>query len=111
MGDDVTTAEDFQPGGDDYEALAKLKPHLASDAKIVFKGCNTFTGEAGHQLAQNAASFFNCTVGGHNALIGYWLRYPGYHELKPGEKPSWPLEEEDAKEYKPKPKDKPPKPK
>lgn len=35
------------------------------------------------------AEHFDCTVGGHIEAIGYYLRYPGYVELCPGQEPTW----------------------
>ena len=94
----TVTIGDFTSSG----PFAPLLPYISKDALIVFKGCNTFSKQQGHDFAEAAANFFNCRIGGHNAPIGYKLRYPGYHEISPGQKPHWPLLPEDTKKCKPK---------
>jgi hypothetical protein len=94
---------------DPSNPLSKLLPYLDKNSKVVFKTCNTFRDPKGKKFAQEAASFFGCTVGGHTDFIGQWLQYPGYQELKPGETPTWANGKGSGeKDYKPKPKDKEP---
>ena len=85
-----------------YQAMVDLRAVMTEDAVIYFKGCDTFAGAQGKEFAQAAAKFFgqegaqgqfafpNRVVKGHNANIGYNLKFPGKQELKPGEKASWP---------------------
>jgi RHS repeat-associated protein len=106
VGTDKITSSSFTPGG----SLAKLKPYLTANSKIIFKGCNVFRTQTGKTFAQSASNFFGVTVGGHTQFIGQWGRYPGYQELKPGQTPNW----SDGPQYgsklcKPKPKNKDPK--
>jgi hypothetical protein len=104
-GDNWIQPSDFENG----KPLGQLKPYLKPSSTIYLRGCSTFSGAAGQNLATSACSFFGCTVAGHTAGIG-GLSYPGYQTLKPGQEPSWPVEDCDCgKGTKPKPKGKDPK--
>jgi len=90
------------PADPTYRAMVDLRACLTPDAVIYFKGCDTFAGAKGRAFAEAAANFFgqegpkgqfscpNRIVKGHNAEIGYNLKFPGLQELKPGEKAEWP---------------------
>ena len=92
-GNGAVTINNFKTGG----GFDPLLPHMIDNPKIIFQGCNTFSGVHGQDFAVAAANYFNGTAGGYNAMIGIWLQYPGYHELSPGQLPHWPERQEQTK--------------
>jgi hypothetical protein len=95
--------------------LARLIPYLSPESRIYFRGCEVFRGDDGRRFAEKAAAFFHCRVAGHTQWIAKELyggrigipTYPGYVELRPGEKAGWTDPPSNApKTVKPKPKGK-----
>lgn len=80
------------PGHHLYKRLHRVKERMSGpDALWWFRTCETFGCEAGHDFAQRWSNFFGCTSAGHTYIIGPWQS--GLHTLKPGDTPTWSLEE------------------
>jgi hypothetical protein len=71
--------------------LLNLKERLTSDSLIWFRSCNVFAGKEGHLFAKLMASMMGCTIASHTYIVGPWQS--GLHTIRPGEEPSWSLEE------------------
>lgn len=71
--------------------LLNLKERLTSDSLIWFRSCNVFAGQEGHLFAKLMASMMGCTIASHTYIVGPWQS--GLHTIRPGEEPSWNLEE------------------
>ncbi|MEI8258808.1 MAG: DUF4347 domain-containing protein [Deltaproteobacteria bacterium] len=56
-----------------------------------FRTCETFGGHHGHAFATAWSRYFGARVAGHTYVIGAWQS--GLHVVRPGETPSWPLDE------------------
>ncbi|HZY86662.1 MAG TPA: DUF4347 domain-containing protein [Gemmataceae bacterium] len=92
VGDEEVTPESFAPGHPHFAELERLRPYLADNAFVCFKGCQTFAGGDGKRLARAASAFFGrgVTVAGHTRLLGYDLDWGGLARLRPDREPDWP---------------------
>jgi len=81
------------PGHPWHERLAALRDRLVpgGDALWWFRTCETFGTARGHAFARAWTRFFGCRAAGHTYTIGPWQS--GLHSLRPGEVPSWSVEE------------------
>lgn len=66
---------------------------LSNDAVVWFRCCNVIQGVAGHAWARAMVDHLGCRVAAHTRIVG--PLQPGLHSLRPGETPSWPLDEGD----------------
>jgi hypothetical protein len=92
VGDEEVTPESFAAGHPHFAEMERLRPYLADDAFVCFKGCQTFAGADGKRLARAASGFFGrgVTVAGHTRLLGYNLDWGGLARLRQGGEPDWP---------------------
>lgn len=74
--------------------LAAMRERMAPDATWWFRTCLTFGGVDGHRFARAWTEALQRPVAGHTWVIG--PIQAGLHLLRPGETPTWPLEEGDA---------------
>ena len=84
IGDDVLDASELQ-------RLRALRDHLAPDALVWFRTCETFGANKGHDFAQRLAEFLRVRVAGHTYIIG--VHQSGLHGLVPGARPDWSADE------------------
>lgn len=73
--------------------LVALRERLLPDgaALLWFRTCELFGARAGHDFARAWSDFLGARVAGHTFVIGF--HQSGLHSLRPGETPSWPLDE------------------
>lgn len=73
--------------------LDKLKGRLLPNAEslIWLRSCSVLQGRRGHDFSTKLAGVLGCTVAGHTRIVG--VTHGGLHTIRPGEKPSWPLNE------------------
>ena len=64
---------------------------VGPDALVWFRTCETFGANAGHDFARRFTDFMGCRASGHTYVIGAWQS--GLHSLRPGERPSWAVDE------------------
>ena len=75
-----------------HELLAAIRARLTGpNALWWFRTCETFGATSGQRFAREWTEFLKCRAAGHTFIIGPWQS--GLHSLKPGERPSWSVEE------------------
>jgi hypothetical protein len=91
VGDEELKAESFAQDHPHRVVLTQLRERLARGALVAFKGCQTFAGPEGKNLARVAAAFFgdSIVVLGQTRLLGYNLDWGGAVILSCGEEPTW----------------------
>jgi hypothetical protein len=92
VGDEEVKVESFAPGHPHGALFAQLRPWLADDAVVWFRGCSTFAGTDGKNFARGAAAFFGrrIAVWGQSRLLGFNLDWGGTVRLTAGAEPDWP---------------------
>jgi len=73
------------------EVLKSIASNMTQDGVIWFRNCGVFSGKPGHRFAKAWANNMGCTIAAHTYIIGLWQA--GLNTCKPGEEPSWPLDE------------------
>jgi hypothetical protein len=71
--------------------LEAVREHLAENALLWFRTCETFGARAGQDFAERFADFFGARVAGHTHIIG--SLQSGLQGLRPGERAHWRAEE------------------
>jgi hypothetical protein len=82
IADDVLDATAIAAG-----RLAALRTHLAPNALIWFRTCETFGAAAGIDFAERLADYLGARVAGHTYVIGF--HQSGLHGLHPGMRADW----------------------
>lgn len=77
--------------GVQIDVMRLTRRRLHKDSLIWFRTCSTFAGESGHQFAKSWANTMGCRIAGYTHIIGPWQS--GLHSIRPGEEPSWSLDE------------------
>ncbi len=67
--------------------LEALREHLAPDALVWFRTCETFGAQIGIAFAERLADFLGARVAGHTFVIGF--HQSGLHGLAPGCRAHW----------------------
>lgn len=85
-------ASALQPGHALHRDLAAVRERLSGpEALWWFRTCETFGARPGHDWARRLTDFLGCRAAGHTYIIGVWQS--GLHSLRPGEAPTWSVEE------------------
>jgi len=71
--------------------VAVRKRLLPSESLWWFRTCETFGAAEGQAFARDWTRFLGCRAAGHTYVIGPWQS--GLHSLRPGEEPTWSLDE------------------
>jgi len=88
---DVLDASALAAGHRLHDRVSALRDHLAPDALVWFRTCETFGADRGHDFAQRLADFLGARVAGHTYIIG--VHQSGLHGLAPGARPDWSADE------------------
>lgn len=78
----------------DRSQFKRLVTQVPPNAVLWFRTCSTFQGQRGYDISDYLTKLLNCTVAGHTRVIGVFQS--GLHTRKPGQAPSWPLDESDG---------------
>jgi hypothetical protein len=89
--EELMTASALEPGHYLHDRLATIRTRLAPDALWWFRSCDVFGTQTGHDFARAWTRFFGCRAAGHTHHI--MMLQSGLHVLRPGEEPTWPLDE------------------
>lgn len=91
--DDHFDARSLLRGGALRPDLDDLRTALLPDgtSTLWFRTCETLGGRVGQDFAVRLAEHLRCRVAGHTHVIGFWQS--GLHSLRPGEHPSWSIDE------------------
>ena len=79
-----------------HSFFTPIKEKLKPTSLIWFRTCSTFQGGSGQSLAKHLSNSLNCVVAGHTRIIG--LLQGGLHTIRPGEHPSWSVDEGEFKQ-------------
>ena len=91
VGEDVLDARALAAGDPRRAALEAVREHLAPDALVWFRTCETFGARRGIDLAERLADFLGARVAGHTFVIHHYQS--GLHGLAPGCRADWSADE------------------
>jgi hypothetical protein len=91
IGPEPLDVDALAPGHALRDKLARVRDRLTPDALWWFRTCETFGTRAGHTFATEWTRFFGARAAGHTYVIGPWQS--GLHSLRPGEAPTWSVDE------------------
>jgi hypothetical protein len=91
VGDDVLDAAALAPAAPRRAAMEAVRDHLAPDALVWFRTCETFGARRGIDFAERLADFLGVRVAGHTFVINHYQS--GLHGLAPGRRADWSAEE------------------
>lgn len=87
VGDDVLDARALEPADARRPALEALRDHLAPDALVWFRTCETLGARRGIDFAERLADFLGARVAGHTFVIHHYQS--GLHGVRPGCRADW----------------------
>ena len=91
LGDTALDAAALAPGHASHAGVEALRDHLAPDALVWLRTCETFGARRGQDFAMRLADVLGARVAGHTHVIG--VHQSGLCGLHPGARPGWPADE------------------
>lgn len=91
--EELLTRAALEPGHYLHDRLAAVKARLVPGGNALwwFRSCDVFGTQVGHDFARAWTRFFGSRAAGHTYTIN--ILQSGLHLLRPGEEPTWSLDE------------------